>query len=262
LREVLAVARGVAAVRPIRLGTPAHNPPMPFDALTADLLPDLPLVGRAEQLLVLLHGWAGTPASMLPLARSLRGAFAQALVLGPSGLAPRFPEDEGVVEAVALAPALTDTLERLREWVAAAQHASGVGPAATAIAGFGEGAMAALELSSAFDGLAGRVLAFSGRYAALPTRAPEETTIHLFHGADDEIVPVARVRAAIERLAALGADATIDIAGRTGHALAPVLVDCALHRLRTHIPARTWAAALGAVPAAVRKARERGSPTE
>jgi phospholipase/carboxylesterase len=232
------------------------------DVLAADLLPESPLAGRAEQLLILLPGWQDAPSSMLPLARALRGAFAQALVLGPAGLVPRFPEDEGVVAPGEPPAALADTLDCLRDWIAAAQQASGVGPAATALAGFGEGALAALELSSACDGLVGRVLAFGGRYATLPARAPEETTIHLFHGADDAMVPVALARAALERLGALGGDATIDIAGTTGHVLAPVLVDCALHRLRTHIPARTWAAALGAVPAAVRKARERDSSSE
>jgi len=225
---------------------------MPFDVLAADLLPEWPLAGRAEQLLILLPGHRDAPASMLALASALRGAFAQAMVLSPSGLVPPFPADG--MPAPALDP--------LRDWVVAAQQATGVGPAATALAGFGEGALAALELACLFDGLAGRVLAFGGRCAVLPTRAPEQTTIHLFHGADDDVVPVAHARATIERLGALGGDATIDIAGGTGHVLAPVLVDCALHRLRTHIPARTWAAALGAIPAAVRKARERGSPTE
>jgi phospholipase/carboxylesterase len=220
---------------------------MALDVLAADLLPESPLAGRPEQLLILLHGAQDTPAAMRPLAGALRAAFAQALVLGPADLVPPFAEAEAT---------LAEVLSRLRAWVAAAQQASGVGPAATAIAGFGEGALAALELAAAFDGLAGRVLAFGGRYAALPTRAPEETTIHLFHGADDEVVPVAQARTALERLGALGGDATIDIAGRTGHLLAPVLIDCALHRLRTHIPARTWAAALGSIPAAARKARE------
>ena len=220
---------------------------MALDVLAADLLPESPIAGRAEQLLILLHGAADTPAAMQPLARALRGAFAQALVLGPAGLVPPFAEAEAQ---------LADVLARLREWIATAQQASGVGPAATAIAGFGEGALAALELAAAFDGLAGRVLVFGGRFATLPVRAPEETTIHLFHGADDEVVPVAHARAALEHLGALGGDATIDIAGRTGHVLAPVLIDCALHRLRTHIPARTWAAALGAMPAAARRARE------
>jgi phospholipase/carboxylesterase len=53
----------------------------------------------------------------------------------------------------------------------------------------------------------------------------------------------------MERLAALQGDATIDIAEGVGHLLHPVLLNCALHRLKTHIPLRTWQAALGAAAA-------------
>jgi phospholipase/carboxylesterase len=231
-------------------GAGAHNAAMSSDVLSADLLPDRPPNGRAEQLLILLPAHGESPASMLPLAQALRQAFDTARVLSPAGLVPAFAADPSQAGALA-----TPALDSVRDWVAAAQRATGVGPAATALAGWGEGAMLALELSAAFDGLAGRVLAFGGRYAQLPQQAPEATTIHFFHGADDLVVPVAHARAALERLGALGGDATIDIAGRTGHALAPVLVDCALHRLRTHIPARTWAAALGALPAGTRRGR-------
>ena len=95
----------------------------------------------------------------------------------------------------------------------------------------------------------GRVLAFAGRYATLPLHAPRHTTLHLFHGAEDPVIPVRYARVAMQRLAELQGDATIDIAEGVGHELPPALVDCAIHRLRTHIPHRTWAAALGAVPA-------------
>src|SRR6185295_8558634 len=50
-------------------------------------------------------------------------------------------------------------------------------------------------------------------------------------------------RAAMQRLAELQGDATIDIAQDVGHELPATLVDCAIDRLRTHIPHRTWAAA-------------------
>jgi phospholipase/carboxylesterase len=46
----------------------------------------------------------------------------------------------------------------------------------------------------------------------------------------------------------LHGDATIDIANGVGHALPPELVQCAVQRLQTHIPHRTWMAAMGAVP--------------
>ena len=53
-----------------------------------------------------------------------------------------------------------------------------------------------------------------------------------------------------ERLGALRGDATIDIANGIGHTIPPALVQCALHRLTSHIPARTWAEAMGAARAA------------
>jgi len=94
------------------------------------------------------------------------------------------------------------------------------------------------------------VLAFGGCFARLPLQAPRHATLHLFHGGADAVVPAAHAREALEALGALQGDATLDIAQGVGHELHPALIDQALWRLRNHIPARTWAAALGAVPGA------------
>ena len=51
-------------------------------------------------------------------------------------------------------------------------------------------------------------------------------------------------------LGAFDGDATLDIAQGVGHELHPALVDSALFRLTSHIPHRTWRAALGQVPSA------------
>ena len=83
----------------------------------------------------------------------------------------------------------------------------------------------------------------------MPEVAPALTTLHLFHGSLDPVVPVQHARAALQRLGALQGDATLDIAEGLGHELHEALVDCALQRLRTHIPQRTWREALGAAPA-------------
>lgn len=48
--------------------------------------------------------------------------------------------------------------------------------------------MLALALSNAHDGLVGRVLAFGGGYAVLPTAAPKLITLHLLHGQLDQAV--------------------------------------------------------------------------
>lgn len=215
----------------------------------------LPASGRPEQLMLLLHGWGAGAADMAPLAQALRRVFPQAALLAPegfepvdSGLAGRqwfglqgVNEDNRPARVAAVLP-------RLADWVRAAQQASGVGPAATALVGFSQGAILALELAQAHDGICGRVLSFSGRYARLPEAPLAQTTLHFFHGATDTVIPAAQSRLAMERLAAMRGDATIDIASGIGHVLPPELVQCAVQRLQTHIPHRTWAAAMGAVP--------------
>lgn len=212
-----------------------------------------PVQGRPEQLMILLPDTDAAPEDLAPLqqlAEALRPAFPQALLLAWPMLPTAQAAAARVMAAAAGEPAaeLAPMLQALVAEVRQAQQAGGVGPAATALVGFGVGALLALELSALEDGLAGRVLAFGGRYARLPAQAPRHSTLHLFHGADDDRVPARHARQALEHLGRLQGDATLDIASGTGHALAPALIDCALHRLRSHIPHRTWAAALGMVP--------------
>jgi len=215
----------------------------------------LPVAGPPEQLLLLLHGVGADGRSMAPLAQALRAEFPQAAIVAPDaphpfeagGAGRQWFSVRGIDEANRV-PRAAAALVPLAAWVRATQQRLGVGSAATALVGFSQGAILALELAAAEDGLAGRVLAFAGRYARLPAAAPRHTTLHLFHGGADAVIPVAHARAALEHLAALHGDATIDIAEGVGHELHPVLLRCALQRLRTHIPLRTWQAALGAVP--------------
>ena len=225
----------------------------------APLMPDtlqwLPASGRPEQLMVLLHGWGASAADMAPLAQALQAAFPQAALLAPQGFEPvdtglagrQWFSLDGVTEDTRPAR-VAAVLPRLADWVRAAQQASGIGPAATALVGFSQGAILALELAQLHDGIAGRVLSFAGRYATLPSVPLTLTTLHFFHGATDAVIPAAQSRLAMERVAAFQGDATIDIASGVGHALPPVLVQCAVQRLQTHIPHRTWMAAMGAVP--------------
>jgi phospholipase/carboxylesterase len=239
------------------------------DDHTPQVLQWLPAQGRPEQLMLLLHGVGDRAQGMAPLALALRSAFPQAAVLAADGFEPfdgsvspgggrQWFSLQGLDDANRVAR-VRAVLPRLAAWVRGAQQSTGVGPAATALVGFSQGAICALELAQAQDGLAGRVLAFSGRYAELPTRALQHTTLHFFHGSDDAVVPAAHARAAMQRIGELQGDATIDIVDDLGHELPAALVDCAIGRLRTHIPHRTWAAALGAVPGLAEKLAERNA---
>ncbi len=205
-----------------------------------------------RQLFILLHGVGGTPDDMEPLAKAVRAAFPNAAVLVPQGFEPydgggdgrqwfsvRGVTEENRPERVARA------LPPLENYVREAQARFGLLQSDTALAGFSQGAIMALELVQAHDGIAGRVIAFSGRYAQMPKLAPQFTTLHLLHGAADPIMNVELIQAAQARLTELHGDSTIDIATQVGHALHPALIERAIVRLKTCVPLRSWEAALG-----------------
>ncbi len=231
--------------------TVPHNPRMNE---CIEFLP--PNDGVPPQLMVLLHGVGGDAASMLPLAQALRAEFPQAALLIPEGFdafdggsAGRQWFSVNSITEENRPARVAAARERFVKWLHATQARLRAEPAVTALVGFSQGAILALETAQAEDGLAGRVLAFSGRYAVLPDHAPRLTTLHLLHGGADTVMPARHAREALDRLALLGGDATLDIAEGVGHELHPALIAEAIHRLRTHIPHRTWQAALGAVPA-------------
>ena len=118
----------------------------------------------------------------------------------------------------------------------------------TALVGFSQGAIMALEAVQAEPHLAGRVLAFSGRHATAPMHAPAGTTVHLLHGLSDSVMPHAAVVDSAERLVALGGDVTADVLPGIGHELHPRLIAQAIEQLRTFLPKKAWREALSEAP--------------
>ena len=200
------------------------------DIETLELLSDAAL---PMPLFVLLHDAGGTAVDMLELGHLLGDAFAESAVLIPEGLAGQaFAADD--------IDALARRVQTLAAFLRAQQQRFGALQSDTALVGFGAGATLALALSDTHDGLAGRVLAFGGCYAVWPAKAPALTTLHLLHGQNDRVVPVARTRKDFEHLMELGADATLDVASGLGHELHPALMDQAVTRLQTCVPLRFW----------------------
>jgi phospholipase/carboxylesterase len=217
----------------------------------------LPAEGEAQQLILLLHGWASDAMAMAPLAQALRATFPQAAIVAPEaplaadgGRPGRQWYSLDGISPQNWPARVQGALPPLHDWVRAQQRRLGVAPAATALAGFSQGAILALALALREDGLAGRVLAFGGCFTAPPVAAPRLTTVHLFHGSADRVIPADGSRQALAWLGELRGDATLDIAEGIGHELHPALIDCALHRLTHHIPLRTWQEALRAAPPA------------
>jgi phospholipase/carboxylesterase len=216
-----------------------------------ELLPEMLPV---KQLFILLHGVGARSSDLLPLAQKFRDVFPHAAFLLPDGTFPfdgggtgrqwfsiRGVSEENRVTRVA------EAIPALHALVHQAQDRFNVLQSDTALAGFSQGAIMALEFSIAHDGHVGRVLAFSGRFAKLPEKAPELTTLHLFHGEDDPVISVHHAEAAFERLTQLNGDATLDLAESVGHEINPSLADRAITRLQTCIPLRSWKQAMSSV---------------
>lgn len=213
-----------------------------------ELLPDtLP----AKQLFILLHGLGSKPSDLVPLANYLKGVFPAAVFFLPEGTHPfdgggtgrQWFSINGVSDDNRRSR-VAQAMPGLRALVRQAQDRFNVLQSDTALMGFSQGAIMALEFSIAHDGGVGRVLAFSGRFAQLPEKAPELTTLHLLHGESDPVIPVAHAQAALEWIKELDGDATLDIAAELGHEIDAELADHAIRRLQTHIPLRSWKKAM------------------
>ena len=211
----------------------------------------LPETGAVKQLFILLHGVGARPSDLVPLAKKLRDTFPAAAFLLPEGTYPfegggngrQWFSIRGVTEENRISR-VAEVMPGLHALVKQAQDRFSVLQSDTALVGFSQGAIIALEFSIVHDGHVGRVLAFSGRFAKLPENAPELTTLHLLHGESDPVIPVEHAQAAFERITDLSGDATLDLAASVGHEINAALADRAIQRLLTSIPLRSWKKAL------------------
>jgi phospholipase/carboxylesterase len=208
----------------------------------------------AQQLMVLHHGAGGSARDMLPVGQRLAEHFPHAFIVSvhapyPSDAGEPQPADNGVgaqwfstqdidddKHAARVAEAVPAFVHNLRYW----QTQSGVAPTATAIFGFGQGATMALEAAQVEPALAARIIVLSGRYAQLPTSAPEKTTLHFVHGKVDPTVHYGHCVSAAERLVGLGGDVTADVIPFLEHEVTTEVMDLVLERLMGHIPKHQW----------------------
>ncbi len=214
------------------------------------------------QLILLFHGVGAEAGDLVPLGERLGEEFPEALIVSLAGTAAA---DLGVGRQwfsireinednrpARVAEALPAFLDLVRHW----QQRSGVSSAGTALIGFSQGAIMALEASAQAAGVAGRVVAIAGRFARLPDHASDAVTLHLIHGKDDPVIPYRHTIAAAEHLIALGGDLTADVLPRVGHEINAEVVATLLKRLKTHVPRRVWEEAMRAIndPAGPRSA--------
>jgi len=228
-----------------------------------DVLHLLPRAGAPTPLYIHLHGVGASALQMTPVADRFAQAWPQSAHLMPDGfapsdLAPRGRQWFSVLDVTEEnRPArVRDVLPRLAGFVRDAQAALGVAAPATALVGFSQGAIVALEFAQAYPALVGRVVAIGGRYAVLPEVAPA-AVVHLVHGKEDRVMPARHTVDAATRLVALGADVTADVLPGLGHEPHPALVDAAIGHLQAFLPRRVWAQALADAPLMATRADSR-----
>jgi phospholipase/carboxylesterase len=206
--------------------------------MSGTALARLPDHGAPDLLYLLFHGAGATAEQMAPLARRLALEYPQAAVL--------CLDRPDTLDAAAL-PHVIATVRSL-------QRRFGIGWERTALAGFAQGSTLALEVVQTEPLLAGRVLAFAGRHGAAPAHAPADTTVHLFHGMADAVIPYRASVESAQCLMALGGDVTADVLPGIGHELHPALIDKAIDQLRTFLPKKVWRQAMSEAPVIPRAA--------
>jgi phospholipase/carboxylesterase len=200
----------------------------------------------AAQLILMFHGYGASAEDLLPLAQQLALAFPAAAVVSVSALeATGYPggyqwfDLEGITDELRverLAAALPAFLDEIHGW----QDRVGVTPAATALVGFSQGAMMALEAGLSGSPPAGRVVGISGRFSRLPDTVPAQVTFHLLHGQDDPVVSCDHTVAAAQRLRELSADVTADVFPFVGHTIDEDMASLVVQRLKSYVPRRLW----------------------
>ena len=182
---------------------------------------------RATQLVLLFHGVGSSAANLVPLGEAIARARPNAVVVSVDaphastlGNGREWFSVVGITEQnrpERIAQAMPRFLETVAHW----QQASGIGVAGTALVGFSQGAIMALEATQVESTAiaAERVIALAGRFARPVRRAPQELRLNLIHGDQDTVVPHSSSIAATRALQALGGNVTLDLLPGLGHGI-------------------------------------------
>ena len=184
-------------------------------------------------LIVLLHGAGETPEAMLPLRELITSAMPGVTCVAPP--AP-FEGDAGAggrqwfsvagITEETRPGRVAGALPAFLVMISTIQQQHMVGPEATLLAGFSQGASMSLQASE-HTWLARHVVAISGRFAPLPLRWPQPSAVTLVHGRMDLVVGVTHSVQAEERLRQLGAQVELQLVPRAIHRLSSPLLEAA-----------------------------------
>lgn len=216
---------------------------------------------HAQQLFLLYHGAAGNAEDMGVLGERLAEDFPNALIVAVQ--APFHAEHtkgahwfatKGLTieqQRLELEKAMPLFIGGITRW----QEEADLTAAQTALIGFSQGAIMALESTHAKQFLAARIIALSGQLIRLPVPVPEHSTLHLIHGKTDPIIHYSQCITAAEQLIELEADVTADIIPFLGHEITGEVIGLLIERLKGYIPKYYWDEAMKAEPSTHKKSK-------
>ncbi|MGV3650287.1 MAG: alpha/beta hydrolase [Devosia sp.] len=195
--------------------------------------------GAPKSLMVMLHGYGADGHDLIALGRYWVRALPDTLFVSPNApercaMSPMgyqwFPLSldrtiSRVTGAAAARPAIVAHLEAL--WAE-----TGLGPEATYLMGFSQGAMMALHVGLSLATPLRGIIGFSGAFippAGFSAEAAPRTPVCLVHGEVDQVVDPALSVAAAETLTAAGLETSLLMCPNVGHGIAPEGLDFAGH---------------------------------
>lgn len=205
------------------------------------------LSGRADSLVILLHGYGADGSDLIGLAEPLAPHLPNTRFVAPDAPQPcannpagfqwfPIPWLDGSTPAASRAAAEA-SFAVLDGWLDAVAR-EGIGPERTMIVGFSQGTMMALHVGLRRRVAVAGIIGFSGRLLE-PGRLAAEITarppVLLAHGDQDQMVPVASLAEAAAALEAAGVEIRTHVSRGVGHGIAPDGLGLALGFLRERI---------------------------
>lgn len=179
----------------------------------------------STELVLLFHGVGSSAQALKPLAAFVAKAMPQAMVVSVASPHPSTLGNGhewfsvlGITEVnrpTRIRAALPAFAKTVMHW----QREAASTPERTALVGFSQGAIMALEASLTKPMLARKVVSIAGRFADMPRHASAAQRLHFIHGEEDPVIPSSHSVAAVSALAALGTRTTLDLLPRLRHSV-------------------------------------------
>lgn len=207
-----------------------------------------PKSGQVKSIVVFLHGYGSNGADLLSLAEPMSAALPDTLFVAPDGPercagnpsgyqwfpVPRF---DGASETQ-MAQSFAQSGEDINAFIDALLKEFDLEPSKLALVGFSQGSVMSMQIAPRREEAIAGVVAFSGRMIAadkLSSETISKPPFMLVHGDQDQVMPLAEMKAAGDALVAAGIETYAHVERGCGHSIAQDGFEVAVSFLKDHL---------------------------